>query len=109
MSLSPPRLGHQQLGRECLPGSDPLWHDGFVRVLWCRPQPVEALAEVPYKAVGLTEPLRSARRLAPAKHAESSFEVLVIPLDALLHGLSREMLHLREHFGPSGRVGSRLI
>jgi hypothetical protein len=37
------RLGHQQLGCECLPGSDQLWPDGIVRVPWYRPELVEAL------------------------------------------------------------------
>jgi hypothetical protein len=55
-----------------------LWPDGIVRIPCERPEPVEALPEIPDKAMGLTESLCSARGLAPAKHAESSFEVIVL-------------------------------
>ena len=102
-------LGHQQLGRESLPGSGQRWPDRLVRLSRYCPEPVEALAKVADKAMGLTEALRSARGLAAAKYFESSFEMLVIALDSLLLGFARGMLHLGEHLGQSGRVGGGFV
>ena len=65
-----PRLGHQQLSRECFPGSNPLRPDGIICLLRDRPEPVEALTEVPDKAMSLTEALRSARGFATAKYLQ---------------------------------------
>src|SRR5205085_9494421 len=39
-----------------------------------------------------------------AKHFAPSFEVLVVPLDSRLLGLSREVLDLREYWGQRGWV-----
>ena len=103
------KLGGQQLSRECLPGSDQLWPEGIVRIPRYRPEPVEALKKIANKAMGLTESLRSPGGLATTKHAEPSFEVLVVPLDSLLHGFSGEVLDLREHGSQRERVGSGLV
>jgi hypothetical protein len=102
-------LGHQQLGREFLPRSGQLWPDRLVRLSRYCPEPVEALAKVADKAMGLTEALRSARGLAAAKYFESSFEMLVIALDSLLYCFAGEVLDLRQHGSQSGRVGSGFI
>jgi hypothetical protein len=59
--------------------------------------------------MGLAEALRSLRRLAPAKHFEPSFEMLMIPLDSLLHGLSREVFNIGQHGGQRGRVRRRFV
>jgi hypothetical protein len=78
--------------------------DRLVRTLRDRPEPAEALLEVAEKAMRWTEARRSARRLAAAKHLHLSFEMLVVALDALLHGFSREVFDLGQHGGPRGRV-----
>ena len=57
----------------------------------------------------LTEALCSARGLAAAKYLQPSFSVLVVSLDALLLGFSRDMLDLREDSSQRGRVGSRFV
>jgi hypothetical protein len=61
----------------------------------CCFESIKAILEVTHKPVDLTEPLRSARGLTAAKYLEPSFEMLVVALDALLHGFSREVLDVR--------------
>jgi hypothetical protein len=63
----------------------------------CCSEPVETIPEVTHESVCLTESLRAPRGLASPKHLEPSFEMLVIALDVLLHGLSREVLDLRQY------------
>ena len=83
--------------------------DCVIGILWDRPEPVEALPEIPEKTVGLAEPLRAQRRLAAAKHFESSFQMLMIPLDSLLLHFSCDVFDLREHGGQSRWVGGGLV
>jgi hypothetical protein len=104
-----PVLGHRPLGREWLPGSDPLRPDRILRILRYRSEPVEALAKVTDEAMRLTESLRCHRRLAAAKHFPPSFEMLVVALDLLLLGLSREVLNFWEYFSQGRRVGGGSI
>jgi hypothetical protein len=98
------RLGHQPLGCEGLPGSDQRWPDGIVGIRRDCPELVKALAEVADKAMGWAEALRSPRGLAPTKHPQSSFEMLMITPDSLLHGLSGDGLGFRSYGGQRGRV-----
>ena len=67
------------------------------------------MAEIADKAMCLAESLRSARRLAPAKHLESSSQMLVIPLDFLLLCFSSDVLDFREYGGQRGQVGGGLV
>ena len=89
------------LGRELPPSSGQLWPNGILLIPQYHPQPVEALAEVPDKAMGSAKSPRSQRGLAAAKHLEPSFEMLMVPLDTLLLGFSGEVLDLRQYLGQS--------
>jgi hypothetical protein len=101
--------GWKAVGRERLPGAGQWRSDRIVCLLWDRPEPVKALAEVAPKTLSSTESLRSARRLASAKHFESPFPMLVVALDALRHGLARKVFNLREHGGQRRRVHRGLV
>jgi hypothetical protein len=104
-----PWLGDQQLGCERLPGADQPQPDRITCIPWYRPEPVKALVQITHKAVGLTESLGSPRCLAPAKYPKSPFQMLMVPLDSLLHGFPRDVLDVRKHSGESGRVGRGFV
>lgn len=73
------------------------------------PSRLETLAEMADKAIGSTESLCSVRCLAPAKCSESSFQMLVVPLDPLLLRFSCDVFDLREDGDQRGRIGGGFV